>query len=95
MHNEQQAIRWRAYSIWEREGCPDGREQEHWLLAEREIAIEQSGPGVAVESAVDAAPSKAPRRGRQAAKAGTSRAAGGAARAARAKKSSRKVTEQS
>ena len=28
----------RAYEIWEREGRPDGREMDHWLLAEAEIA---------------------------------------------------------
>jgi hypothetical protein len=26
-----------AYSIWEREGCPNGCEMDHWLKAEREI----------------------------------------------------------
>jgi hypothetical protein len=31
-------IRQRAYEIWEREGRPEGREQEHWEQAEREIA---------------------------------------------------------
>jgi hypothetical protein len=31
-------IRQRAYEIWEREGRPEGREQEHWERAEREIA---------------------------------------------------------
>jgi hypothetical protein len=27
----------RAYHIWEREGRPHGRDQEHWYAAEREI----------------------------------------------------------
>jgi hypothetical protein len=27
-------IRLIAYSIWEEEGCPDGRDSEHWLRAE-------------------------------------------------------------
>ena len=31
-------VRLRAYLIWEREGSPEGREVEHWLQAEREIA---------------------------------------------------------
>lgn len=30
-------IRGRAYSIWEEEGRPDGRDGDHWLQAEREI----------------------------------------------------------
>lgn len=29
----------RAYELWESEGRPAGREHEHWLQAEREIAI--------------------------------------------------------
>ena len=33
-------IRERAYAIWEREGRPEGREHEHWLRAEAEIAAE-------------------------------------------------------
>lgn len=30
-------IRQRAHQIWEQEGCPDGREFEHWKRAEREL----------------------------------------------------------
>jgi Protein of unknown function (DUF2934) len=30
-------IRERAYEIWSAHGCPDGRADEHWLTAEREI----------------------------------------------------------
>lgn len=30
-------IQERAYQIWQDEGCPEGREQEHWLRAEAEI----------------------------------------------------------
>jgi len=32
----------RAYAIWESEGRPHGRDHEHWLRAEREIAAEAS-----------------------------------------------------
>jgi Protein of unknown function (DUF2934) len=31
-------LRARAYAIWEREGCPAGRDQEHWELAVKEMA---------------------------------------------------------
>lgn len=31
-------IQERAYQIWQEEGCPEGREQEHWLRAEAEIS---------------------------------------------------------
>ncbi len=33
-------IRLRAYSIWEAEGSPENRHEEHWLQAEREILHE-------------------------------------------------------
>ena len=28
----------RAWEIWQNEGCPAGREVEHWLQAEKELA---------------------------------------------------------
>lgn len=31
-------IQERAYAIWQEEGCPEGREQEHWLRAEAEVS---------------------------------------------------------
>lgn len=36
-HPAAEAIAALAYSIWEREGRPVGRDQEHWLEAELEI----------------------------------------------------------
>jgi hypothetical protein len=33
----EQAIRERAYAIWEEEGRPDGRDLDHWRRAEQEI----------------------------------------------------------
>ena len=36
----QDRIEKRAYQIWLREGCPHGRDQEHWRQAEQEIAKE-------------------------------------------------------
>jgi Protein of unknown function (DUF2934) len=33
----ERAIRERAYSIWEEEGCPQGKDLDHWLRAEAEI----------------------------------------------------------
>ena len=35
-------IRERAHAIWEREGRPDGREQDHWEQARREVENEES-----------------------------------------------------
>ena len=33
-------VRARAYGIWIERGCPQGRDVENWLLAERELADE-------------------------------------------------------
>lgn len=33
-------IRQRAHAIWEQEGRPHGREQEHWERAERELGLD-------------------------------------------------------
>ena len=35
-HNDEQTLRDRAYFIWEREGRPDGRAQNHWYRAVKE-----------------------------------------------------------
>ncbi len=41
---EDDRIRRRAHAIWEREGRPDGRQQEHWAQARREIEAEEGAP---------------------------------------------------
>ena len=33
-------IRTRSYLIWEREGCPEGKAEEHWLQAKAELDAE-------------------------------------------------------
>lgn len=41
MHTPQEAdIRDRAYALWVEAGSPDGRDQEFWHRAERELAEE-------------------------------------------------------
>ena len=40
MNRDLQRIRERAYEIWEQEGRPEGREQEHWREAERQLEVE-------------------------------------------------------
>lgn len=37
MTDREHKIRQRAYGIWEEEGHPHGREQEHWHRAVREV----------------------------------------------------------
>jgi hypothetical protein len=39
----EQAIRERAYAIWEEEGRPEGRHLDNWLRAEAEINLSPSG----------------------------------------------------
>jgi hypothetical protein len=41
--NEDHKVRARAYDIWEREGRPDGRHDDHWRQAQRELAAEEAG----------------------------------------------------
>jgi hypothetical protein len=39
MHDiEQDKVRDRAFQLWDEAGQPDGREQEFWYQAERELA---------------------------------------------------------
>jgi hypothetical protein len=42
----QERIRERAQAIWEREGRPDGRHDEHWRQAENEINAESDAASV-------------------------------------------------
>jgi hypothetical protein len=41
MHPEDEKIRARAYELWDIAGQPEGREQEFWYDAERELAEEE------------------------------------------------------
>ncbi|HET8726131.1 MAG TPA: DUF2934 domain-containing protein [Alphaproteobacteria bacterium] len=41
----EEKIRARAYAIWEREGYPEGRDQDHWMQALRELTAEGVVPG--------------------------------------------------
>jgi Protein of unknown function (DUF2934) len=40
--DREQWLRQRAYAIWEIEGCPEGRDREHWEKAERELSAAQA-----------------------------------------------------
>jgi len=39
--SENDKVRVRAYEIWEREGCPDGKDQDHWFEAESQLVSSQ------------------------------------------------------
>ena len=44
MNPEKHArIEQRAYAIWQAEGQPDGRHEEHWQRAMRELEAEENG----------------------------------------------------
>jgi hypothetical protein len=57
----EKAISERAYHIWQREGCPHGRDFEHWVQAQIELEAE-------VPRGNGAAPAEAAPRSRPAAK---------------------------
>ena len=38
---DEERIRNRAYAIWEREGCPEGRHEAHWEQARQELLDEE------------------------------------------------------
>jgi len=48
---DEERIRQRAYEIWEREGKPEGREDEHWTQACQEIEAEGGSPPMEAETA--------------------------------------------
>lgn len=62
----QQRIRDRAYAIWVEEGCPHGRDTDHWLQAERDIAVSLTDTApAALATAMDAEPAASkPKRAR-------------------------------
>lgn len=43
MQPDENSIRERAYRIWQREGCPEGRDHIHWQMAVEELAVEEGG----------------------------------------------------
>ena len=49
-----EAIRDRAYAIWEREGRPQGRERDHWLQARWELSGEEAKAAAAPKPAAKA-----------------------------------------
>jgi hypothetical protein len=63
--DEERLIRERAYEIWEREGRPAGRSEEHWRQAAAEIAAAAETPAAPEPAPAPAPdPASAPRRSR-------------------------------
>lgn len=76
MPSLEEAIRRRAYELWEAHGCPEGREQEFWYLAEREVmandapaAAEPPQPATTKRATKTATAAKTPKSDAKAAKA--------------------------
>ncbi|HYD68872.1 DUF2934 domain-containing protein [Azospirillum sp.] len=57
---DDERIRRRAHEIWEREGCPEGRQDAHWEQARRELEAEEEA---AAPAALDAAAAQPPAPG--------------------------------
>jgi hypothetical protein len=55
MQEGKEQVRQRAYALWEEEGRPEGREQDHWQRAEEELGQDgkQEGEGLATDGAYD------------------------------------------
>ena len=64
MVNRGRDIAVRAYHIWESEGCPDGRDLDHWVQAESELAVAAS-PKAPAEDPPSQAASTRQRRSRK------------------------------
>lgn len=47
--SREQVVRDTAYAIWEAEGKPEGRDAEHWRLAEDRVAASTSKPAKAAK----------------------------------------------
>ncbi|MGH7789258.1 MAG: DUF2934 domain-containing protein [Candidatus Binatia bacterium] len=84
------AIRHRAYLIWEREGRPHGRDYEHWVQAQIELAAEtrRNGkpPAAPARKAAPKAKTVAAKKPAVKAPAKTTRAAAGRTAKAKAKR---------
>jgi DUF2934 family protein len=61
-HTLEHRIRQRAYEIWNAEGRADGKADEHWLIAEREVLSSLSARSPAPKAS---APRKSNKRRQQ------------------------------
>ena len=43
MTDDNEQIRQRAYKIWMDEGCPEGRAEIHWEMAQKLVADDNKG----------------------------------------------------
>lgn len=59
--NRDDEIRARAYQLWEEEGRPEGRAEQHWFTARESLAVEenQDSTYLPIDSGMDAEPIEA------------------------------------
>ena len=57
--DRDEMLKRRAYAIWEREGRPDGRHEEHWRRAHEEMHGLEDAPALAGETPPHVAPAGA------------------------------------
>ena len=43
-----EAVRFKAYQIWDREGRPHGRDENHWRMALEELGLDQNQDRAAI-----------------------------------------------
>lgn len=43
MDDREERIRRKAYELWEADGCPEGRHDDHWVQAREIVALEEAG----------------------------------------------------
>lgn len=54
-----------AFLIWEKEGCPSGREIAHWLQSEKQLLVDCYHENGVLRFPVSAAPAKGPRQAKK------------------------------
>lgn len=59
--NRDDKIRARAYQLWEEEGRPEGRADQHWFSARESLAVEENNESALLpaDSGTDAEPIEA------------------------------------
>jgi len=58
MLHRSERVRDLAYSLWEQQGRPVGRDLEHWLEAERRLGRERHAPALEIVAEALATPKK-------------------------------------
>ena len=62
MQKDHEKIRQRAYEIWDREGRQEGRAEDYWLRAERELGVSQANAPAGLKNEAGV-PAQAKKRG--------------------------------